>query len=127
MAVVTSHSVARACGGPPYNVGFLHRDLPDDRKFDVAVTVEITAVRARPIPGEAEGRILSVVHGQYSGSKVLILNVGLTSCDSPPFLGQKGIVVGKIVSVSDDALVIDPIRTLSEREIYLKTGKPPTE
>lgn len=121
------HSVAAACSGPHSNVGFLHRSLPADGKYEVAVEVEISALRAGPILREAEGRILSLIRGNYAGTRVIVRNLGLTSCDSLPSPGQKGIILGKIISSSPDALIIDPIRTLSEREIFQRTGKWPTD
>ena len=125
IALSLCHPAASACGGDYNSVGFLHTSLPDDVEYEVAAQVEITALTATTFPGEAEGRILSMIRGNYSGAKVVIRNLGGTSCDSFPMPGQKGIVLGRTISSSDDALVIDPIRTLSERQILLKAGKLP--
>jgi hypothetical protein len=116
---------ANACGGDPYNTGFVHQTIPDS-KTAVAAQVEIVAMRRiDAISGESEGRIIKMLRGSYAGPKIIV-RTQLTSCDQLPWPGEKGIVAGEVISSTDDALVISPVRTLSEREIYLKTGKHPS-
>ena len=99
--------------------------MPDDREYEVAAEVEIISLTGKTFPAEAEGRILSMIRGSHSGKIIVLRNLGGTSCDTFPMPGQKGIVLGRIISSADDVLVIDPVRTMSEREIFLKTGKVP--
>ena len=123
VGMLTIAEPAEACGGDPYSTGFVHQSLPDNPKAVVAAQVEIVAMRPTDaISGESEGRIIKMLRGSYSGSKIIVRTY-LTSCDQLPWPGEKGIVAGEVISSTDEALIIRPVRTLSEREIYLKTGK----
>ena len=114
---------AKACGGDPYSTGFVHKSLPDSPRAAVAAQVEIVSMRMNDaISGESEGRIVKMLRGSYSGSEIIIRS-HLTSCDQLPLPGQKGIVAGEVISSTDEALIIKPVRTKSERQIYLESQK----
>lgn len=92
---------------------YLHRTLPAVPQGAIAARVEI-------LPGTPSGhqvriraRILSMLRGSYDGSTLLIEPRMLSSCDGIPTAGEKGIVVGRVVSSSPEALVIDPVRAPS--------------
>jgi len=123
----TLATAAKACGGDAYNTGFVHQALPDTSRVAVAAEVEIVSMRMNDaVSGESEGRIVKMLRGSYSGSKIIV-RTGLTSCDQLPWPGEKGIVAGEVISSNADALIIRPVRTKSEREIYLESQRPPQQ
>jgi hypothetical protein len=96
----------------------LHEALPDLPEGAVAVEVEITTdVRSAGNP-PLEARIISMIEGDFEGTKLRFDPRINTSCDGYPYLGTRGIAVGYVLSTSDGILVIDPIRAPSavERE-----------
>ena len=63
------------------------------------------------LSGESEGQIIEMVRGSYAGSKIIIkVRLG-TSCDQFPYPGEEGIVVGDLISATNEALTISAIRT----------------
>lgn len=68
-----------------------------------------------------EARIISMFQGSYSGSRLVLKPQRVSSCDWLPTVGAKGIVVGRVLSLSDDGLIIDPIRAPSQAELDLQT------
>ena len=89
--------------------------LPAVLSSDVAARVVILPTDPRS-PG-LRARIVEMLVGDYSGSILRLEPSWGTSCDAYPVEGQAGIVVGRVVSSTPEALVVDPERapSLAER------------
>ena len=126
-ALVVAAAPAKACRGEHSETGFVHQSLPDNPKAVVAAQVEITAMRPKDGGwGESEGRIIKMIRGDYSGSRIIV-RTDLTSCDHLPWPGEKGIVAGEVIASTNEALIILPVRTLSQIQIDLRTRRDPSK
>jgi hypothetical protein len=107
---------AQACRVPAAQTPLLHDRLPRLPAGVIAAEVEIvTDVRSEPEP-PLEARIIRMIRGNYRGTRLRIDPTRVTSCDGVPLPGQRGIVVGRVLSVSDEMLVVDAIRAPSRLE-----------
>jgi hypothetical protein len=107
---------AEACRIAAAQTPILHDTLPPLPPGVVAAEVEIvTDVRSQAdVPLEA--RIVRMISGDYRGSRLRIDRNIVSSCDGVPYPGMRGIVVGRVLSVSDEMLVVDAIRAPSALE-----------
>ena len=117
---------ARAC--TPYEAltPMLFDALPAVLSGDVAARVVILPADPRS-PG-LRARIVEMLVGDYPGSILQLEPSSGTSCDAYPVEGQSGIVVGRVVSSTPEALVVDPERapSLAERgEFRFEVVRPP--
>jgi hypothetical protein len=109
-------ATAQACRLAANQTSMLHTILPAIPPGAVAAEVEIiTDVRSADRP-PLEARILSMIVGDFKGTRLRFDPQIITSCDGFPSPGTRGIAVGYIRSASDDVLLIDPIREPSESE-----------
>jgi hypothetical protein len=109
-------AAAQACRLPANQTSMLHRTLPALPPGVVAAEVEIiTDVRSSDRPF-LEGEIISMIVGEFEGTRLRFDPQITTSCDGYPYPGTRGIAVGYVRSASDDILVIDPIREPSASE-----------
>jgi hypothetical protein len=127
-ALSTVPDDAGACLLAADQMSYLHKTLPELPEGTIAADVEITTNARRTAHGRSEARIVSMIKGRYRGTKLIIEPSIVTSCDGIPHLGERGFVVGRVVSSSEDALVIDPIRVPStykdpRREELYTSGK----
>lgn len=111
-AFFATSAPAGACASATGIRPLFHATLPTLPDRSVAMNVEIVAVSQAAI----EGRIIAMVRGRYSGARFRIALQGVNSCDGRVRPGDRGLLVGRIVSASEEALVIDPIRGPSEYE-----------
>ena len=116
-AIISFPAPAQACRVAENQGPILHETLPALPDGAVAAEVEITAdVRSTPHPS-LEARIISMIVGDYAGSKMRIEPRMRTSCDAVPSLGSRGIIAGLVLARSEEALVIDAIRAQSETKL----------
>lgn len=122
-AVATVPATAQACRVSTSQTPILHDTVPPVAPglivAEVEITTEIHSVARPPL----EARIISMIRGEYSGSHMRIEPQYFTSCDVFPSLGQRGIVVGRVLKIADDALVVDPVRAPSAAETRLESEK----
>ena len=57
------------------------------------------------------------LEGDFKGSTIRIEPTYWSSCDSLPYPGSRGILVGRVLSSTGDVLVVDPVRALSQRQL----------
>jgi hypothetical protein len=92
---------------------YLHESLPEIPDGAVAARVEILTSTYSLHDVRIEARIVSMLGGSYPGTRIRLEPRHVTSCDSFPSAGETGIVVGYVISSSDDLLIVDPIRAPS--------------
>lgn len=110
-ALVMLPSPARACPFSEAMTPFLFDALPAVPPGAFAARVQIIA---RDTHGpEIRARIVAMIVGDYAGSILGLQPSHYTSCDRFPMPGETGIVVGRVISSSPEALVIDPVRAPS--------------
>ena len=102
---------ARACPFSEAMTPLLFDALPVVAPGDVAARIEVLPRDPRN-PG-MRARIVAILVGEYAGSNLRLEPSYLTSCDRFPQAGETGIVVGRVISSSPEALVIDPLRAPS--------------
>lgn len=111
--VFATPSSASDCERYPYQ--FIHRTMPDAPKGEIVARVQIGPLRKIDgISGESEGRIIEMLRGSYAGSKIIIKVHLHTSCDQFPYPGEQGIVVGNVISSTEEELTISAISTRSK-------------
>jgi hypothetical protein len=101
---------AYACRAPWNQVYYIHRpdSIPDGGDF--MAEVEIVSVTLSPkYYALSEARVISVLRGSYSGTAITIKSSGNGSCDIRPRVGQKGVVVGRVVPSSGDTFTIEAL------------------
>lgn len=113
-------NAAHACRVSTNETPILHQTLPALLDGMVAAEVEITTDVRSPERPPLEARIISMVKGDYVGTKLRFEPSYISSCDGFPSPGSRGFAVGYIVSRSVEALEIDPIRAPSDREIRFR-------
>ena len=119
-AVAAVPATAQACRVSSFQTPILHDKVPTLAPGLIAVEVEITTdVRSASRP-PLEGRIISMIRGKYAGSLLRIEPQVISSCDGFPYPGQRGIVVGRVLRSSGDALVVDPVRAPSANQRQLQ-------
>ena len=107
---------ASACRVAAAQRPLLHERLPPLPRGAIAAEVEIvTDVRA-PARPELEARIIRMRRGHYRGTRLRIDRTVVSSCDSIPYPGMRGIVAGWVVSQSGDLLVVAAIHAPSALE-----------
>ena len=117
-ALTAFPSAAHACRVPARQTPILHQTLPALPEGMVAAEVEITSDIRSPGRPPLEARIISMVSGDDAGTKLRIEPRVISSCDGFPSPGTRGFAVGRILSSSEEALVIDPIRAPSAVELH---------
>ena len=88
-------SAAHACRGDHEENGrtTIRRVIPWSEDGQVVAEVEVdTLVDVKNFHWSA--KILRMIKGRYSGSRMIIVHQALTTCDSFPESGQRGFVVG---------------------------------
>jgi len=117
---------ARACSFAEAMTPMLFDAPPPVLSGEVAARVVILPANPRS-PG-IDARIVEMLVGDYSGSIMRLEPSSGNSCDAYPVEGQAGIVVGRVVSSTPEALVVDPERapSLVERgEFRFEVVRPP--
>jgi hypothetical protein len=84
----------------------LFERLPTIPAGAVAARVEILA--RSPNEQGIRARIVEMIRGEYGGVTLQLHPAGFNSCVRYPQPGETGIVVGRVVSSSPEALIIDP-------------------
>jgi hypothetical protein len=64
-----------------------------------------------------ETRVVRMIEGDFKGSTIRIEPTYWSSCDSLPYPGSRGILVGRVLSSTGDVLIVDPVRALSQRQL----------
>ena len=91
----------------------LHDKVPTLTSGLIAAEVEITTdIRSAGRP-PLEARIISMIQGKYAGSLMRIEPQVISSCDGFPYPGQRGVIVGRVLTSSEVLLVVDPVRAPS--------------
>jgi hypothetical protein len=85
----------------------LFEELPAVPADAVAARVQILA--RNPHEPVVRARIVEMIRGDYAGASVRLEPSYHNSCDRFPLAGETGIVVGRVISSSPEALVIDPV------------------
>jgi len=107
---------AQACRISANQTPLLHERLPRLPAGAIAAEVEIvTDARSEARP-PLEARIIRMIRGSYRGTRLRIDRHMVSSCDGVPYPGMRGIVVGMVLSQTDELLVIDAIRAPSALE-----------
>lgn len=105
-----SAAPAHACRGPFAEIAYLHRTLPEEAAGDFAAEVEILASDDGPDGYFFTARIIRLLRGKATSAKfVNVVPQVHTDCDRFPGVGEKGILIGRIVSSGPDEIGIDPI------------------
>lgn len=100
-------TAAQACRTGWGERSLLHASIPALPAGTVAAEVEVITSVGRGKPFEA--RILRMIGDEYNGSR---LSLGVVSlCDSLPEPGDRGFIVGRVISRSADKLILAPIST----------------
>jgi len=116
MASIALPASAQACRTLSNETPMLHHTLPAVPDGAVAAEVEISAEVPTPSRPHVEARIISMIAGDFAGSKLIFDPRGTSSCDRFPSPGERGIAVGYVLSASEGVLVIDPVRAPSLTE-----------
>jgi hypothetical protein len=125
-AVLGAPGAALACRVASFQTPILHEKLPALPADAVAAEVEVvTDVRAPPGWRAMDVRIIRMIRGQYRGRTIRIEPKAYSSCDGWPYPGTRGIVVGSVLSSSDEALVVDPIRAPSAEDLRRQAASRP--
>jgi hypothetical protein len=125
-ALAALPSPARACSFYEAMTPMLFQEPPVLLSGEVAARVVILPAD-RESPG-IRARIVEMLVGDYSGSILLLAPSTGTSCDLYPAEGETGIVAGRVVSSTPEALVVDPERapSMAERGEYrFEAVRPP--
>jgi hypothetical protein len=93
-----------------------HKSLPFLPEGMVAAEVEILNGPSSD-HAEMRARIISMLRGSYSGTEIRLAPRIIMSCNGWARSGDRGIVVGTVISSSETELVIDPMWAPSQREI----------
>lgn len=118
VATFTLPGAAQACRVAAAQTPLLHKRLPELGPGLVAAEVEIvTDVRSDSRP-PLEARIIRMISGDYAGTRLRIEPLMQTSCDGVPYPGTRGFVIGRVLSASDEILVVDPLRAPSAIELH---------
>jgi hypothetical protein len=111
LALAVVPASASACRTAAQMHGYVFSSLPPLQPGEVAARVEIVSVKGPLGRLEIDARIVAMLQGAYSGARLRMTASGGSNCDLPPRAGDVGIVVGRVVASSDDALVIEPNRS----------------
>jgi hypothetical protein len=111
-------NAAYACRASVSQTPILHRTLPALPDGVVAAEVQVITDKYSPERPPLEARIISMIKGDYAGTKLRIEPHFISSCDVFPQPGDRGFAVGRVLSRSKEALVIDPIRAPSAGELH---------
>ena len=107
---------AEACVDPAELQPYLRRELPQIPNDAVAAEVEIVSTSDTLPHIIIEARIIRMLSGTHAGARMRIQPRTVSSCSGIPTVGARGIVVGRVLSSSDDLLVIDPVPGPTWRE-----------
>ena len=126
VALAVHPSPASACMTAEAMTPMLFDELPVVLSGQVAARVVI--LPADPRRPHLRARIVEMLVGDYSGSTLRLEPSSQDSCDADPVEGETGIVVGRVVASTPEALVVDPERApaLAERrELRLERVRTP--
>jgi hypothetical protein len=108
---------ALACRVASNQTALLHETLPPLEPGMVAAEVEILDGRERrELFDPIDARIVRMIEGDFKGGTLRMTFTVVSSCDSFPQLGERGIAVGVVVGETDEVLSISPMRALSDRQ-----------
>jgi hypothetical protein len=107
-AAIALSSPTLACRTSAQMRSYLFASLPSVPPGAVAARVEVVASGDWRRP-EMKARIISMLSGPRGASMVRIAPAHVTNCDILPAVGSTGILVGRLISVSNGELVVEPI------------------
>ena len=111
-------SAAYACRGDDEQTGrtTIRRNIPWSEDGQVVAEVEVDRlVDVKNFHWSA--KILRMIKGRYSGTRMIIVHQALSSCDSFPQSGERGFVVGWPVHSASGGLVLKAVPALSRNEV----------
>lgn len=113
---------AQACRVAAQITPYLHATLPVVADSEIAAEVEILSGERVEGGFVLKAHIIAMLKGNFSGERMKIAPEIFSSCDGVPRMGEKGIIVGRVISSSGDVLVVDPRRAPSLRESELRNS-----
>jgi hypothetical protein len=106
-------SVAHACRDDGAMTSTIRREIPWSESGQTVAEVEVDGlVDAKHFRWGA--KIIRMIKGEYSGTRMIIVPASLNSCNSFPRDGDRGFVVGWVIDSSSNALVL---KALSDRSL----------
>jgi hypothetical protein len=113
----TAPTPAFACRNPSNLQPLFHRSVETVRNAEFVAEVEILDYAWEPRRVVISARILSVIRGAYSGNEIAMDIRVISSCDSNPRTGRRGLIAGSIREINDNGIVVDHIRGPSRRQL----------
>lgn len=101
---------AMACRDPASQTPYLHKSLDTVGEAEFIAEVEVLTRTTSLKDVRIFARVVSVLRGSHTAANVTITPQVVTSCDGFPGMGERGIIAGKISAVSDQNIVLDPVR-----------------
>ncbi|MEO6360738.1 MAG: hypothetical protein ABIO43_09205 [Sphingomicrobium sp.] len=109
-------SVAHACRDGDDMTSTIRRAVPWSESGQIVAEVEVDGlVDVKNFRWSA--KIIRMVKGSYSGTRMIVAPSSLDSCTSFPTVGERGFVVGWVTESSREALVVNALKSQSPNEL----------
>jgi hypothetical protein len=122
---IAAPGAAEACGFSADQSRILHEELAEVPAGEIAAEVEIihagstgSGFERSQVNDPVKARIIRMLRGTFRGDTIFIDRRTTDSCDIWPKRGERGIIVGRVLSISDAALTVTPRRALSSMQVW---------
>lgn len=107
-------SVAHACRDDTTST--MRQEIPWSESGQIVAEVEVDGlVEVKPLRWGA--KIIRMIKGSYSGTRMIIAPASLDSCNVFPVIGNRGFILGWVIDSSSEALVVEALSDLSNNEL----------